>query len=324
MLLHIFNQVYVLRPGAMTEDVKALQEKSIQTVISLIPRQWPPGLDIVQPAHVPGEALALGDVTALAAVIREKVSAGCKVAVCWPEADDSPLLVVLHYLIHSLDMSLANAFVLVADRLRALALDAPLLPSLVQSSGVTYPENRVRTPRFFFDMLSAASSTPSAILPDLYLGSLVALGNQAAIRALGIKAVLRVDHLEGRSPLQWEEDFTLLDLPIQDGRPITADTLRQGVAFIHNQRMSERTVLVHCIGGVSRSVTLTLAYMIEHLGLNLADAYARIVRSRAVARPHGQLWQSLVQYYDLPYTPQEANAEDFPDRLLEMAAIRAG
>jgi dual specificity MAP kinase phosphatase len=219
-------------------------------------------------------------------------------------------------------MTFANAYVFLADLFYLLSFDPDWLFVLVQHCRLPYAKDQLRRRAFFFDLLSEASSTPSPILHDLYVCSLAALGNLPATRALGIRAVLRLDDLEGRGDEQWPGDFTLLDVPINDGEPVAADLLRRGTAFIDAQRRAGHKVLVHCVGGVSRSVTFTLAYLIEYQGMSLPEAYARIILRRAVARPHGELLASLVKHYHLPHSLDEARDDSFPDRLLREAAER--
>jgi len=52
--------------------------------------------------------------------------------------------------------------------------------------------------------------------------------------------------------------------------------------WIDQARVEGGQVLVHCRVGVSRSATVTIAYVMKHLGLPLVDAYL-IVRSRRLS-----------------------------------------
>lgn len=58
--------------------------------------------------------------------------------------------------------------------------------------------------------------------------------------------------------------------------------------------LSSGRVLVHCLYGVSRSVTCVLAYLMIKQGLTLKEAVRQVVQRRAIARPNdGFLYQLL-------------------------------
>lgn len=56
--------------------------------------------------------------------------------------------------------------------------------------------------------------------------------------------------------------------------------------FIHDAIRNGGTVLVHCAAGVSRSVSLALAYLIKHGGMRLSTAYGLVKNRRPRANPN--------------------------------------
>jgi protein-tyrosine phosphatase len=86
-------------------------------------------------------------------------------------------------------------------------------------------------------------------------------------------------------------------LPIEDGAPLAAATLRTGVDFVLAHRDAGSTVLVACGAGISRSTTFAIAALKEAEELPLLQA-ARIVRQAHLnGMPHPVLWESLCSYY---------------------------
>ena len=57
------------------------------------------------------------------------------------------------------------------------------------------------------------------VYENLYVGSLMALRNQDAVREEGISAIVRLDAAD-REDGQWSDKFALLDMPFLDGEAI--------------------------------------------------------------------------------------------------------
>jgi predicted protein tyrosine phosphatase len=143
------------------------------------------------------------------------------------------------------------------------------------------------------------------------------------VHKLGIRAVVRLDHMRPHmgDNQQWSDNFELLYLPINDGENVTGEVFSQVTNFIHQHVQRERQVLVHCQMGVSRSATMVLAYLVEYEGMSLARAYAQVVRNRPIIYPHPALLCSLVDHYQLPYTPDRVASLYFRDHLLAEARV---
>lgn len=66
--------------------------------------------------------------------------------------------------------------------------------------------------------------------------------------------------------------------------------------FIHEAIQSGGNILVHCAAGISRSVSLALAYFIKHEGLKLANAYNMVKNKRFIANPNPGFMRQLRDY----------------------------
>lgn len=138
------------------------------------------------------------------------------------------------------------------------------------------------------------------VYENLYVGSLVALRNQDEVREEGISAIVRLDSAD-REDGQWNDNFALLDMPFLDGDSIPDDIIPEVTSFIYARIQAEKSVLVHCAVGMSRSVSLTMAYLIEYEGMSLAEAFGTVREGRTQAYPHENLLISLIEHYKLPF-----------------------
>ncbi|TBU24429.1 hypothetical protein BD311DRAFT_671810 [Dichomitus squalens] len=179
-------------------------------------------------------------------------------------------------------------------------------------------------------------SFPSRVLPFLYLGNLNHASNAFMLHALGITHVVSVGecalvpppHMDtphagpntaacampnpnahfipGKGPggqgSLWIEEregrIKVLDIKgvCDDGIDTLEPQLEPICEWIDKAREEGGKVLVHCRVGVSRSATVTIAYVMKHLGLSLVDAYL-IVRSRRLSvliQPNMRLLYNLL------------------------------
>lgn len=81
-----------------------------------------------------------------------------------------------------------------------------------------------------------------------------------------------------------------------DGIDTLEHQLHPICTWIEKARQAGGQVLVHCRVGVSRSATVTIAYVMQHLGLSLVEAYL-VVRSRRLSvliQPNMRLLYNLL------------------------------
>jgi len=139
------------------------------------------------------------------------------------------------------------------------------------------------------------TATASQILPFLYLGNERDAANETRLRDLGITHVLNVT---AHIPFFAEQDrlgLTCKRLPASDsGQQNLRQYFQTASDFIDEVRMSCGRVLVHCQAGVSRSATVTLAYLMYHTKMTLHEAFALLKSRRPIVSPNfnfmGQLY----------------------------------
>lgn len=85
---------------------------------------------------------------------------------------------------------------------------------------------------------------------------------------------------------------------------MAADTPEQNLSqyfavcndFIHAARLRDGNVLIHCLAGMSRSVTVTVAYIMTVTPMNWRDAL-KVVRSRRnIANPNSNFQGQLEDF----------------------------
>jgi protein-tyrosine phosphatase len=156
------------------------------------------------------------------------------------------------------------------------------------------------------------------VYEDIYVGEIDALKRQTVVRNEGITVIVRLDQAE-RQEGQWDDDFTLLDMPIPDGEYLDGDTIDTVTSFINEHVEAGHKILVHCQMGISRSVSMVMAYLIAYESMSLAEAFGTLRESRDAAYPHEMLLISLIDHYDLPYDTSRVRNPQFLARLAKDA-----
>jgi hypothetical protein len=89
-------------------------------------------------------------------------------------------------------------------------------------------------------------------------------------------------------------------LSVAEDVPIPEEYLQMSMAFVRNQHVVGKNLLIACNTGNSRSATFCVAALKEIEELSLFDAYKVVHQANPKALPHKALWTSLCDYYNEP------------------------
>ena len=136
----------------------------------------------------------------------------------------------------------------------------------------------------------------------------IAIGGKQDTRALAeleAAGIAAIPQLHGPESSSDRFPFTphVLQLRVLDGEILDPELLRQGVAFIQEQRSVGRKLLVACGVGQSRSASFVAAYLAEG-GMTLEEAFRSLIDHRPRVLPHPVLLRSLCALYPQPDSPE--------------------
>ena len=133
----------------------------------------------------------------------------------------------------------------------------------------------------------------------LFVGCYPSVCSLRALESIGITHVLNAASEVCASP--FVDKLTYLDLPLDDlPTEDISRTFDQAVDFIHTALSSDENnrVAVHCQAGISRSVSLCIAYLISHENHTVDSALAQIRAVRSFAGPNRGFMRQLRDRYD--------------------------
>ncbi|XP_037907737.1 dual specificity protein phosphatase Mpk3 isoform X1 [Hermetia illucens] len=141
-----------------------------------------------------------------------------------------------------------------------------------------------------------SNEDPVEIVPGVYLGNRQHSIDSQALAKYNIKYVLNVTSdlpnvFEASGRIQY------LKIPITDHySQDVAIHFPTAIKFIEDARATGSAVLVHCLAGVSRSVTVTLAYLMQTKALCLNDAFTLVRDRKPDVAPNFHFMQQLHSY----------------------------
>ena len=132
------------------------------------------------------------------------------------------------------------------------------------------------------------------VYDGIYVGDLSSSLNKYALKGNGIKHVLSV--LNGCAE-NYPDDFTYNIIHVNDDDWIDiSNHFEECIAFIDKAITRNEKILVHCSRGVSRSVTMVLAYLIVKQGMTYDKALHTVRLKRIMANPNEGFKNQLLKY----------------------------
>ncbi|CAF1083560.1 unnamed protein product [Adineta ricciae] len=136
----------------------------------------------------------------------------------------------------------------------------------------------------------------SQILPGLYLGNARDAEDRNLLKYNAIKAIINISTT---IPCHYQDDHSLdyLQLNCQDS---TQENLLQHFdktfEYIQKKLASNENVLVHCQGGISRSPSFVIGYLMRYHSKTFNQAYLFVKEKRRIINPNLNFLAQLTRY----------------------------
>ena len=176
-----------------------------------------------------------------------------------------------------------------------------------------YPYANLRTLVEYYNINPVADREDlNEVYENIYVGNISTACNKEKLEELGIKNVITA--VSG-VPEIYPKDFNyklvdVLDITKENMIPVFDDTSQ----FIDESLKNGGKVYVHCMCGVSRSVTIVCAYLAKKHNIEPLVALDMIKKHRDIANPNLSFMQQLENYFE---TVSGKKNDSVPDIITE-------
>lgn len=124
------------------------------------------------------------------------------------------------------------------------------------------------------------------IIPNLYLGNKLAASDINNLKEHNITHIVNCAEELKYIIDEYDGKFICLHLPICDSgiSGSIINYITEAIKFIDNALSNDKKVLVHCSAGISRSVSIVIAYMMYKNNLSFNMVYDHIKSIRPLSR----------------------------------------
>jgi len=143
----------------------------------------------------------------------------------------------------------------------------------------------------YFDNTNPYSASISEIIPGfLYLSNIMLLHQKRFMNLSKIKYILSIvteSVYETIQPEINENNIILKNIPMEDIPTVEiSQYFKEAHEFIEQARVKKCKVLVHCEGGISRSPTIVISYLMKYCNMSLREAMEYVSVHRPMIRPN--------------------------------------
>lgn len=131
------------------------------------------------------------------------------------------------------------------------------------------------------------------VLPGFYVGNFRDSKDEKQLEENGITHILSVH--DNAKPLRQDKVYLCISASDCPGQDLICH-FPESFDFIHAARLEGGNVLVHCLAGVSRSVTIAVAYVMTVTNLTWREALEAVRQVRTCANPNFGFRNQLKEY----------------------------
>ncbi|XP_015179197.1 PREDICTED: dual specificity protein phosphatase 12-like isoform X1 [Polistes dominula] len=167
----------------------------------------------------------------------------------------------------------------------------------------------------------AGPSSFDEVEPNLFLGNLTAATDVEWLKEINMTHILTVDScplprkIQERLPNLIIKYIQITDMPSED----LLTHLEDSYEFINQALESKGRILVHCYFGVSRSVSVVIAYIMKKHRISFLDALKMVKEKRHFVRPNPGFKAQLKLYEEMDFGIDNTNIQ-FKMYRLQIAA----
>lgn len=157
----------------------------------------------------------------------------------------------------------------------------------------------IRTQQLLLNYCLYPTFEANEIINGVYLGNIDSSHDYKKLKELGITDIVSV--VAGYQP-PFPNEFNYLVVEATDSETTSlSEVFNRSNDFIDKVFENNGKVLIHCVAGRSRSVTILAVYLINKFGMNVQDIIDIIKRKRNIICPNSGFVKQLEEYHTLLY-----------------------